>query len=187
VMSVEEGVRHTRAYYASARFMIAEALHREFGCPILFCDADSYIEEPDTFRDKYFSRMVSESRTLGFLARGPWNGYLPWRRFSATWLLSSPTAESGAFMRTVADAIEYFWDDRDRNWWIDQLALDVAKRTVDPTDTDGRFGDIHQELPNLLKTGEDYKVAKISALPEMQALLQAGKDYWAALAELQNG
>ena len=185
-LSLDEQVTQDRAYFASARFLYGAAILRQFGKPVLFCDADSYIADPDRFLAAHLPKLAAEQRVLGFIAEGPWNGYLPWRRFSATWLFSPPRPEAQAFFEAVADAIAHFWDARGRNWWIDQVGLEVGHRyTLRAQGHDSLFGRIQFECPNLLATGEDYKKDRINALPEMQALSAQGFSYWEALHKLQ--
>jgi hypothetical protein len=184
-LSVETGVRHSRAYYASARFLRGAAILEAFGCPVLFSDADAYIASPNDFANRHLPAILGEQRVLGHLADGPYNGYLPWRRFSATWMVAPAHADSARFLGLVGDAVEYFWDERDRNWWIDQVALQIGRTTAIGGGIGAtRFGSIGDALPHVLTTGEEYKIGKVSEVPRMRALLAKGLNYWEALRQL---
>jgi len=185
-ISYEGFVNKERSYYASARFLVGGVLLEHFGRPMLICDADAIIDKSDVFRDVHLPKMLAENRVLGFISHAPWNGYLPWRKFSATWMFCPNTKEAAEFLNAAGDAIEYFWDVRQRNWWIDQVGLECARYTVTqrPGYT-GKFSQIHEVLPNLLATGEAYKMRCISALPEMDERLKKGYAYWEALREVQ--
>jgi hypothetical protein len=181
-VSVESEVTQSNAYYASARFLKGGAALRRFGCPLLTVDADAFIPDIDRFRDVHLPLMLAETRILGLLSDGPWNGYLPWRRFSAGWILF-PHSEAGqAFLDTTADCIDYFWDSRGHNWWIDQVGLEVGRRVVSQACHPAPvFGQIYSELPNLFDTGEDHKIRSISRLPEIARRIEAGMSYWEAI------
>jgi hypothetical protein len=186
-LSVETGVRHSRAYYASARFLRGAAILEAFSCPVLFSDADAYIVSPEAFASRHLPAILSEQRVLGHLANGPYNGYLPWRRFSATWMVTPAHANSIRFLNLVGDAVEYFWDQRDRNWWIDQMALQVGRTTAIGEGMQAAgFGSIGDALPHILMTGEEYKISKVSKVPRMRTLLEKGLNYWDALRQLDS-
>lgn len=181
-ISVEEHTRAFRAYYASGRFLKGQAILAAFGCPVLFADADSYITDAVAFRERHLPCILAETRAIRFRADGPYNGYLPWRRFSATWLTMPATDWAADFLALVGDAVEYFWDDRDHNWWIDQMALEIAYRqTLQWGQPAGRFLRLDRMLPHMLSTGEDHKIRMVSAIPQMQALMAQGLNYWEAL------
>ncbi len=181
-VSVETEVRHGNAYFASARFLKGGSALRRFGCPLLTVDADAFIPDVEQFRAAHLPLMLAETRILGLLSDGPWNGYLPWRRFSAGWILFPAAEDSMAFLDSTADCIEYFWDDRGNNWWIDQVGLEVGRRIVTAQrDPAPRFGQIYSELPNVFDTSEAYKITHISALPEIAAHMAGGMSYWEAI------
>ncbi|WP_143021257.1 hypothetical protein [Belnapia rosea] len=184
-LSLETGVCHARAYFASARFLRGAAILDAFRCPVLFSDADAYITQPQVFTEHHLPAILAERRVLGHLSDGPYHGYLPWRRFSATWMTAPWDDAARRFLGLVGDAVEYFWDQRDRNWWIDQMALQVARtialRNGMPA---GTFGSINQALPHLMTTGEDYKIRKVSGVPRLKILLDRGLSYWEALRQI---
>ena len=176
-----------RAYFASARFLRGASILQMLRCPVLFVDADAYLSDASKLGE-----LVTSARQLsdvhGLLSPGPWNGYLPWRRFSATWLFV-PYSEFGhTFLQAVGDAIEYFWDERKgRNWWIDQMALEVARIHLTRAGTnDNGFVQIGRSFPNIMIGSEKYKIDTISELPEMQDLLKQGRDFKDALLLVQS-
>lgn len=185
-ISAESGARHGRAYFASRRFMLADEIQSHFRCGVLFADADSYIADTETFRSDRLPVMRDEKRILGFITDGPFNGYMPWRLFSATWMYC-PFADHSRFLRSVGDAIEYFWDPRGHNWWIDQMALCVAYIIENDMGASGKFAQIHRVLPDLLQTSEGYKIEMVSQVRAVRRLMESGRDYWAALNELNDG
>jgi hypothetical protein len=184
-ISIETRVQHERAYFACVRFLKGVSFMHHFDAPLILVDADAFIPDPPLFRNTHLPRIVSETRILGLLADGPWMGYLPWRRFSATWMLCPNRPDVAEFLRKTADAIEYFWDERGRNWWIDQMSLEVGRRSVIAQMANPPvFGQIFHELPGLFKSTEDYKISEISKLPEIQQRIEAGKTYWEAYWEV---
>ena len=181
-ISVETQVAHANAYFASARFLKAAHLLRHFDAPMLFADADSFMPSPEAFRDRHLPGLIAESRVMGLIVDGPWNGYLPWRRFSATWMFSPNRPDAAAFLTRVADAIEYFWDERGCNWWIDQMALEIGRCSVTAAmAAPPSFGDVFAEFPGMLDSGEQYKLARIAALPQIRSRMEGGMPYWQAL------
>jgi hypothetical protein len=187
-LSIDTDIRHAQAYFASARFLKAETLLHRFRAPMVLADADSYIPDPAAFVATHLPRLLTETRVMGLLADGPWNGYLPWRRFSATWLFVPHRADAADFLGRTGDAITYFWDPRGCNWWIDQMALEVSRRCmVERSPEPLVFGDIFAELPGLLESSESFKQGRISALPEMRRLIEQGLPYWQALEECGRG
>lgn len=181
-ISVETEIAHANAYFASARFLKAAHLLQRFGAPMLFADADSFIPSPEAFRDRHMPGLIAESRVMGLIVDGPWNGYLPWRRFSATWMFTPNRPDAAAFLLRVADAIEYFWDERGCNWWIDQMALEIGRCSVAGAMAEPpRFGDIFAEFQGMLDSGEEYKMARIAALPQIRSRMESGMPYWQAL------
>lgn len=107
-LSMETGVRHARAYFASARFLRGASILETFRCPVLFSDADAYITQPQAFTERHLPAILAERRILGHLSDGPYHGYLPWRRFSATWMTAPCDAAATHFLSLVGDAVEYF-------------------------------------------------------------------------------
>ncbi len=181
-ISAESGIAYPQAYFASARFLKGASLLRAFDCPALLVDADAFIPDPQRFIDEHLPAILAERRVLGLMSDGPWQGYLPWRRFSAGWIVCPNTQAVQDFLTCVGDAIDYFWDARDHNWWIDQMGLEVGRHliNVDRAAPLG-FGQIYLELPQVIDTSEGFKVEKISQLPEMRTRLDAGMSYWQAL------
>ena len=183
-ISIEAGVTRSNAYYASARFLKGASVLQQIGCPMVLVDADAFIPDPKVFAEVHLPQMLAETRIMGLLSEGPWNGYLPWRRFSAGWVLCPQSEHARTFLDTTADAIDYFWDSRERNWWIDQMGLEIAKRVSESQHDGPRFGSIYTELPNLFDTSEAYKIEQISRLPAMRARMDGGLNYWEALFDL---
>jgi hypothetical protein len=87
-----------------------------------------------------------------------------------------------AFLSRTADAVGYFWDPRGCNWWIDQMALEIGRRSVTGSMSEPpQFGDVFAELPGLIESGESYKMSRIAAIPEIRSMLDAGQSYWQAV------
>lgn len=187
-ISVDDHVTACRAYFASARFLKGAGFLRRFACPLILVDADATLPDPQAFRTAHLPKIMAETRILGLLTDGPWNGYLPWRRFSATWILCPHTPDALAFLERTADCIGYFWDARGNNWWIDQMGLEIARRSLIAERTNPPvFDQIYSALPDLFETSEAYKIERIGQLPEMAQRLDAGVSYWQALFEISNG
>lgn len=181
-ISVETDVQQSNAYFASARFIKAASLQRHLDAPLLLADADSFIPDPESFASAYLPRLLSEARVMGLIVDGPWNGYLPWRRFSATWLFVPNRGDATCFLQRTADAIGYFWDPRGCNWWIDQMALEIGRRCVTTTmEQPPQFGDIFAEMPTILESSEEFKMSRITSLPEIRQMMESGMPYWQAL------
>jgi hypothetical protein len=175
-----------RAYYASSRFIRGEEIMRRFNAPIIFCDADAHLKDPLQFASESLCQLLQESRILGCISRGPFNGYLPWRCFSATWLFCNNSTNSINFLRLISRAINYFWDERPRNWWIDQMGLEVAyKICTQSLSSRYLFADFNQVHSDLFATSEKYKMAKISRVPQIARRLKDGLGYWQAVREFQ--
>jgi len=175
-----------RAYYASSRFIRGEEIMRRFNAPVIFCDADAYLRDPLQFASESLCRLLQESRILGCISRGPYNGYLPWRCFSATWLFCNNSTNSINFLRLASRAINYFWDERPRNWWIDQMGLEVAYKICNQSLTSRYvFADFNAAFSDLFATSEEYKMTKISSIPQIASRLDDGLGYWQAVREFQ--
>ena len=182
-ISIEESVVTDRSYFASARFFKGPALLDTLGCTVLFCDADSYITDAAAFANQHLPRIVKEDRLLGFIGKGAYNGYLPWRCFGATWMVVPAADWAKRFFGLTGDAVEYFFNPRERNWWIDQMALEVARNlAIAEGIPANNFQPIQSTLPGILETGRDYKIATISAVPRIKMLLDTGLSYWQAMS-----
>ena len=90
-------MRADRAYFASARFLKARTILDAFGCAVLFCDADSYITDAVAFADRHVPTILKEQHVLGFIPDGPYNGYLAWRCFGASWIVVPSGSGRSAF------------------------------------------------------------------------------------------
>jgi hypothetical protein len=179
-VSVEPGIPYDRAYFAAARLLHGSALLRLLDRPVVFADADAFISH----EARQVTEMLSQSEVHGLLSYGPFNGYLPWRTFSAGWLLAPATEAAIAFLDHVARCIKYLWDERSgRNWWIDQFGLETARLTSKRA-ADRELPSIYNKWPKLFGTSEEYKISKISDLPKMKALMGEGMTYWPALHKL---
>lgn len=177
-----------RAYFASSRIIYGASILESFQRPVIFVDADAEISNLDEFRNVLGARLLASNHIVGLLSVGPWQGYLPWRRFSAGWLYVPYTAEGLHFMASAGQFVEYFWDDRPgRNWWIDQMALEAA---IIRSRLDGRAYKLtswEKFLPNTFKAfGEDRKISELSRVPQINALMSRGATFWQALHQLNS-
>lgn len=168
-----------RAYFACARYLHGAGFLRRLGCPLWIVDADAFLNHGiDDLRD-----LVGRAdRPLGLIARGPANGYLPWRAFSATWLYAPCTDQAADFLALVGDCIRYLWDDRPgRNWWIDQFALKTAEIITRKASPESAPAPLGHRLGRVFKSGEDYKMATLSKHPGVAAGMAEGLGYHQAL------
>ena len=186
-ITTESNCPHHFAYYASSRFIRGEEIMRRFNAPIIFCDADAYLKDPLRFANETLGQLLPESRILGCISRGPFNGYLPWRTFSAGWLFCNNSINSVNFLRLTSRAISYFWDERGRNWWIDQVGLEVAHRICTQSLVSRYiFQDFNTSHPELFATSEEYKIAQISRIPQITRRLEDGQTFKQALRDFQD-
>jgi hypothetical protein len=187
MITFEQSCAHHRAYYASSRFIHGKHILQDLKTPVLFCDADSFLTSPEVFLGKHLSALLADQRILGLITGGPYNGYLPWRKFSGGWLFVTGSDESLAFLDLTRRAISYFWDNirPTRNWWIDQVGLEVAYRYCSVARKQA-FADIHQCYPGLMSTSEEHKIACISRVPFIADVMSSGKTFWESLRIFQD-
>jgi hypothetical protein len=186
-LSTEDQAGWERAYYASARFFHAPALLEAFGCPILFSDADARLSDPARFVATGLPALLAEARIAAFF-NAPWRyGYLPWRRFSANAVLLPANAAGRAFAARAAACLAQAWDPaRGPLWWIDQLALEAARRSLLREGWgEEAWLNFAGGLGRLIDLPPGYKEARLAAAPRVAALMAAGLGLGAALAQLR--
>jgi hypothetical protein len=186
-LSTEEHAGWERAYYASARFLHAPALLEAFGCPILFSDADARLSDPRRFVDAGLPVLVAETRVAAFF-NPPWrHGYLPWRRFSANALLLPATPAGQAFAARTVGCLSETWDPACAPlWWIDQLALETARRSLMREGwSEEAWLNFAGGLGRIIDLPPGYKEARLAALPRVASLMAGGLGLGAALGRLR--
>jgi uncharacterized protein YoaH (UPF0181 family) len=186
-LTVEDRAGWDRAYYASARFLHAPALLASFGCPVLLSDADARLGDAARFTQVGLPALLAEARVAAFF-NAPWRvGYLPWRRFSANAVLLPANAAGRAFAERAAACLAEVWDpSRAPLWWIDQLALETARRSLMregwPAEAWLNFAG---GLGRLIDMPSGYKEARLAAVPRVAALMAEGLPLGAALGRLR--
>ena len=189
ITSEQEGMRE-KAYFACSRFLRARSLMDRFRCNTVFVDADAFIVELNAFRERHLPKLMAEQRVTGMIAPVFAEGYLPWRRFSAGWLIVPHNDAGLAFAELVGQCIGYFWDARfGRNWWIDQFGLESARYIMlrEPTHA-ASFSSWPANYQNAIATvGERNKMARVAATGTMQRMLSKGLTYHQAMTRLNRG
>jgi hypothetical protein len=186
-LTAEENAGWDRAYYASARFLQAPALLEAFDCPILLSDADGRLSDPQRFAAEGLPALVAQPRVAAFF-NPPWrHGYLPWRRFSANAVLLPRNAAGRDFAARLRACLSEAWDPaRGPLWWIDQLALETARRSLLregwPAEA---WHDFRGGIGRLVELPPGYKDAQLAAAPRIAALMAGGLTLPAALARLR--
>jgi hypothetical protein len=186
-LSTEDQAGWERAYYASARFFHAPALLEAFGCPILFSDADARLSDPARFVATGLPALLAQPRVAAFF-NAPWRyGYLPWRRFSANAVLLPANAAGRTFAARAAACLAQAWDPaRGPLWWIDQLALEAARRSLlrEGWGADS-WHNFAGGLGRLIDLPPGYKEARLASAPRVAALMAEGLGLGAALGRLR--
>jgi len=180
-----------RAYFASRRFMLAGALLGHFKKPMCLIDADTGIVNTQDFSKRFLPLAREEKKIVGLMTDLPWDGYMPWRHFSATWLFLPNEDYALSFMNTCGDTIEYFFDQRkNRNWWIDQFSLQTSyllERIKSQGACESSFSSWHNVFGDVFHSiGEEKKISAVSATREVKELLSDGLSYWQAVNRLAN-
>lgn len=189
ITSEQQGARD-KAYFACSRFLRARGLMDRFRCNTVFVDADAFIVDPDAFRDTHLPKLMAEQRVTGMIAPVFAEGYLPWRRFSAGWLVV-PYNEAGlAFAGLVGQCIGYFWDARfGRNWWIDQFGLESARHIMSRRpEHAASFSSWPASYPSsIAAVGERNKMTRVAETGTMRRMMSTGLTYHQAMIRLNRG
>jgi hypothetical protein len=188
LLTHEEAQKPERAYFASSRIIYGASILQSFKCPVIFVDADAEISDIDDFGNNIINRMLNVDKIIGLLSFGPWQGFLPWRRFSAGWLYVPPTSEGSRFLRMAGNMVDYFWDDRPgRCWWIDQMALEAALLRLRFDDQGGEAVAWEHLFPTAFRAfGDPRKLAALSSVPEISELIASGINVWQAMHQLNS-
>jgi hypothetical protein len=190
LLTTEAGRTRDKAYFACSRFLQARALLERFRCGTVFVDADAFIVDPERFRAAHVERLVEETRVTGMIAPSFSEGYLPWRRFSAGWLVLPYNDAGRGFADLVGRCVRYFWDERvGRNWWIDQFALEAARHIMLRTPSNaGSFGSWPATYPeSIAAVGERNKMARVAETSAMRDLMAQGLSYHQAMVRINRG
>ncbi len=110
-----------RTYYACARFLQLPHLIRRYDCPILMLDVDSVV-----LRDlrPLLQQLELEQADLGIVTGDPWE---IWGTLWADHVAIRPTPLALEFFTLTANYIRHFFDDGQRQWFLDQIALYAAR------------------------------------------------------------
>lgn len=115
----------SKAYFASARYAIAEQAVREFGVPIWIMDIDlKFLRSPEkNFLEDGWSRTKVGVRYTQDIA-------LPWQKMTANAMYVPATDLGVEYMRLVRAFLENAFrvePEKDRDiWWVDQNAIFFA-------------------------------------------------------------
>lgn len=189
-LSSEAGQPRDKAYFAASRFLRARHFLERFGCNTVFMDADAYIVDIPKFAGTHLDRLIGEDAITGMIAPVFAEGYLPWRRFSAGWILIPYNARGLEFARLLHGAHNYFWDSRfGRNWWIDQFCLEAARIIMLRADpSNAPFRSWPATFPDsIAAVGDQNKKKRVALTSPVQNLMNNGLSYNQAMARIHRG
>lgn len=189
-LSSEAGQPRDKAYFAASRFLRARHFLERFGCNTVFVDADAYIVDIPRFAGTHVNNLVGETAITGMIAPVFAEGYLPWRRFSAGWILMPYNAKGLEFARLLHGGHNHFWDSRfGRNWWIDQFCLEAARTIMLRADpSHAPFRSWPAAYPNAIAAvGDQNKKRRVAQTAPVRDLIQRGLSYSQAMVHINRG
>lgn len=185
----EAGQPRDKAYFAGSRFLRARDLIERFDCNTLFVDADAFIVDQQKFAEIHLPHLAAETAVTGMIAPVFAEGYLPWRRFSAGWLVVPRNPAGIRFAELLHGCMNHFWDPRfGRNWWIDQFCLEAARSIMIREQAVAAFRSWPATYPDsIAAVGERNKIARVSETATVRSLMGRGLTFHQAMIQINRG
>ena len=182
-VSLDATSEKDRAYFTCSRFLSAAQVMDAVGSPLLICDADLAVSDPNAMAEQALPLLSPERGCRAIINAEHGHGYLPWRHVSASLVFVGNDPVGRAYVETACRFIEYFWDDAmNSNWWIDQLALESARQYLRREGAaDETCLRINDRVRRLFVTPPKHKSDRLATVPEVRTLMAAGNNLHRAL------
>ena len=110
-----------RAYYASSRFFVANAIMKEQNCPVYIIDTDAiFVNSPADALPLPPHDVLMRDMEVAF----------PWGRVQAGRVVVAPTTNGLKFLETTVRYIVNMFDHTKDQWFIDQNAIEYSRISI---------------------------------------------------------